>query len=91
MKPKSEASKELYEVLLEQGYPEPFCDLITRNLNTDWTANRMLGYLSYYQGLPQEEIVDEMLSILSDRNRLIQKHELEETNARYNEFLNRGI
>ena len=35
-----------------------------------------------------EEIVDEMLAILSDRNRIMQKHDLEETNARWNEYLN---
>ena len=29
-----------------------------------------------------------MLAILSDRNRIMQKHALEETNARWNEFLN---
>ena len=38
--------------------------------------------------LPLEEIADEMLAILSDRNRIMQKHEMEETNARWNEFLN---
>ena len=38
-----------------------------------------------------EEIVDEMLSILNDRNRIMQKHQMEETNIRYNEFLNTGL
>lgn len=55
----------------------------------DWTAQRMIGYLSHYKKLPMEEIVDEMLAILSDRNRIMQKHELEESNARWNEYLNR--
>jgi hypothetical protein len=35
-----------------------------------------------------EEVVDEMLSILSDRNRIMQKKDLESTNARWNEYLN---
>ena len=56
---------------------------------SDWTAQRMIGYLSHYKKLPMEEIADEMLAILSDRNRIMQKHELEETNARWNEYLNR--
>ena len=80
---------EIYDILLRRGYPEPFCDEITKNLNTDWTAQRMIGYLSHYKKLPMEEIADEMLAILSDRNRIMQKHELEETNARWNEYLNR--
>ena len=89
MKPRSEMSMELYDMMLDRGYPEEFCDLITKNLNTDFTAGRMIGYLSHYKKLPMEEIADEMLAILSDRNRIMQKHELEETNARWNEYLNR--
>ena len=88
MKPRTAKSMELYDILLRRGYPEPFCDEITKNLNTDWTAQRMIGYLSHYKKLPMEEIADEMLAILSDRNRIIQKHELEETNARWNGYLN---
>ena len=58
MKPRTEKSMELYEMMLRRGYPEPFCDQITKNLNTDWTARRMIGYLSYYQKLPMEEVVE---------------------------------
>lgn len=89
MKPRTEKSMELYEVMLKKGYPEPFCEQISLNLNTDWTAQRMLGYLSYFDKLPMEEIADEMLSILSDRNRIMQKHEVEEANAKWNAYLNR--
>lgn len=89
MKPKSEKSIKLYEYMLNKGYPEPFADEVTKNLNTDWTAQRMIGYLSHYKTLPLEEVADEMLAILSDRNRIMQKHELEQTNAAYNEWLNR--
>lgn len=35
-----------------------------------------------------EDVADEMLAILSDRNRIMQKKELESTNARWNEYLN---
>ncbi len=87
MKPKSEKSMELYRLLLRRGYPEPFCDEVTKNLNTDFTAQRMIGYLSHYQKLPLEEVVDEMLAILSDRNRIMQKKQLENANAAYNEYL----
>ena len=49
----------------------------------------MIGYLSHYKKLPMEEIVDEMLAILSDRNRIMQKKEMEATNARWNEIMGR--
>ena len=88
MKPRTEESMKLYRIMLKRGYPEAFCDQVSKNLNTDWTAGRMIGYLSHYNKLPMEEIVDEMLSILSDRNRIMQKKDLEQVNARWNEYLN---
>ena len=91
MKPRSEMSMELYDMMLDRGYPEEFCDLITKNLNTDFTAGRMMSYLSHYQALPLEEIVDEMLSILADRNRIMQKKKLESNNAEWNRFLEEGF
>ena len=91
MKPRSPQSMQLYKMLLSRGYSESFCDLVTKNLNTDFTAGRMMGYLSHYQELPLEEIVDEMLSILADRNRIMQKKQLESNNAEWNRFLEEGF
>lgn len=79
-------SMELYEILLRRGYPKEFCEQITLNLNTDWTAQRMIGYLSHYKKLPMEDVADEMLAILSDRNRIMKKKEMEAVNAKWNEM-----
>ena len=73
MKPRTEISMQLYQMMLERGYLENLCDLVTRNLNTDYTATRMIGYLSHYSHLPDVEVVDEMLAILSDRNAIMRK------------------
>ena len=89
MKPRTAKSMELYDVMLKRGYPKEFCEQITLNLNTDWTATRMLGYLSHYNKLPMEEVADEMLAILSDRNRIMQKHQMEETNMKWNQLMMR--
>ena len=43
MKPRTEISMQLYQMLVERGYPEHLCELVTRNLNTDYTATRMRG------------------------------------------------
>ena len=91
MAPRSEKSMELYRIMLELGYPEVFCNQITQNLNTDFTARRMIGYLSHYKKPPMEEIADEMLAILSDRNRIMRKKELESANALWNEYLAEGF
>ena len=91
MKPRTQKSMELYNTLLNRGFPQEFCEQISLNLNTDWTAQRMLGYLSHYRKLPMAEIVDEMLAILSDRNSIIQKKELEHAQATINKVYREGL
>ena len=91
MKPRTELSMQLYHMLLERGYDKGLCDVITRNLNTDFTAARMIGYLCQYSHLREGEVVDEMLSILSDRNALIKKKETEEAQAKINEMYEYGL
>lgn len=91
MKPRTELSMQLYNMMVERGYPENLCELITRNLNTDYTAARMIGYLSHYSNLPDVEVVDEMLAILSDRNAIIKKKESEQAQAKVNELYRFGL
>ena len=91
MKPRTEISMELYQIMLDRGYPENLCDLVTRNLNTDYTATRMIGYLSHYSYLPELEVVDEMLAILSERNALIQKKDAEQAQEKLNELYRFGL
>lgn len=91
MKPRSEKSMELYRLMERRGYPEEFYDIVTQNLNTDFTARRMIGYLSHYDHPSLEEIADEMLAILSDRNRIMQKKEMESTNAAWNRMRAQGF
>lgn len=91
MKPRTEISMQLYSMMLERGYQENLCELVTRNLNTDYTATRMIGYLSHYSYLPEVEVVDEMLAILSDRNAIIKKKESEQAQAKINEIYRFGL
>lgn len=35
MKPRTQKSMELYNTLLNRGFPQEFCEQISRNLNTD--------------------------------------------------------
>ena len=86
MKPRTEISMQLYNLMMERGYPENLCDLVT-----DYTATRMIGYLSHYSDLPDVEVVDEMLAILSDRNELIKKKESEQAQARISEIYRFGL
>lgn len=56
-----------------------------------WTAQRMIGYPSHYKKLSMEEIADEMLLIISDRKRIMQKKDLEALKGSQNEHLSYGF
>ena len=56
-------------------------------MNTDWTADRMIGYLWHYDKLSMEDVADEVLLIFCDRERIMQKKRSEETNARPNRIM----
>lgn len=88
----SERTNELYKVLLERGYPKEFCaEIAFKNMNTDYTATRMLGYLYRVSDPRIEDLVDEMLAILSDRDAIIQKKEMEHAQAVINEIYRNGL
>ena len=87
----SDESIELYNKLLERGFVQEFCELISKQLNTTWTANRMLGYLRYLPTLREEDIVDEMLEILSDRERIMKKKDAEYYQGKVNELYYFGL
>lgn len=85
----------LYNVMLSKGYPENFVrEVVYRNLNTDFTASRMLGYLAKSDKPSLEDIADEMFAILSDRERITKKKKLEHSmtviNRMYREKDNDG-
>ena len=80
----SERTDELYKILLSKGYPKELCaEIAYKNMNTDYTATRMLGYLYRISNPRIEDLIDEMLAILSDRNAIIQKKELEQAPVSY--------
>lgn len=87
----SAESRELNEVLRRMGYSPEFSLLIAMQLRTTWTANRMLGYLRNTDYMPEEEIVDEMLSILSHRDQIRQKKEAEYYQQKINELYYYGL
>ena len=88
----SEQTKQLYKVLLSKGYHKELCaEIAYKNMNTDYTATRMLGYLYRVTNPRIEDLVDEMLAILSDREAIIQKKELEHAQAVINDMYKNGL
>ena len=88
----SERTDELYKLLLSKGYPKELCaEIAYKNMNTDYTATRMLGYLYRISNLRIEDLIDEMLAILSDRNAIIQKKEVEQAQSVINDVYQNGL
>ena len=73
MDERTQLYQELVRTLKKMGYPEEFGAAIASNLRTDKAMSRMLGYLHNAQPRSAEEIADEMLAIMEDRERWIQK------------------
>ena len=89
---KTERTDELYKFLLTKGYPKELCaEIAYKNLNTDYTATRMLGYLYRYTEPRIEDVIDEMIAILSDREEFIKKKEMEQARAVINEIYRNGL
>ena len=88
----SERTDKLYKILLNKGYPKELCaEIAYKNMNTDYTATRMLGYLYRISNPRIEDLIDEMLAILSDRNAIIQKKELEQAQSVINDVYQNGL
>lgn len=87
-----ERTEELYKLLLSKGYPKEFCaEIAYKNMNTDYTATRMLGYLYRVTDPRIEDLVDEMLAILSARDEIIRKKEMEQAQAVINDIYRNGL
>ncbi len=83
--------RDLVETIVKMGYPEAFGSLIADNLRTEKTMSRMIGYLRHAKPRSAEEIADEMLAIMEDRERWVRKKEAEYSNSKYNELLYYGL
>lgn len=87
-----EKTEKLYRVLLDRGYPKELCaEIAYKYMNTDYTATRMLGYLYRVTEPRVEDLIDEMLAILTDRNELIRKKEAEQAQAAVSELYRNGL
>ena len=82
MKSKTEI---LYELMLRKGYPEEFTRLICAEMNTDFTAERMISYIGGEKHR-LEDVADEMIAIKDLRDRLINKHISEHAQASINKL-----
>ena len=83
--------KELIRTIEKMGYPESFGAAVAGSLGTEKTMARMIRYLKNAKPRSAEEIADEMLAILDDRERWIKKKTAEYYNEKYNELQYYGL
>lgn len=60
--------------LAELGFPAEFAQIVGNELNTEFTSTWMLRYLAAAKPERMEDVADEMLEILSFRDRCVEKH-----------------
>lgn len=83
--------QELVQTIVRMGYPEEFGKAIADSLGTEMTMDRMIRYLGHARPRSAEEIADEMLAIVDDRDRWVKKKANEYYNRKYNELLYYGL
>lgn len=87
MTEREKLKQELITEIVRMGYPQEFGAMLADSLGTEMTMARMLAYLRAASPGSAEEIADEMLAILSDRDRWQEKKINEYYNRKYNEYL----
>ena len=85
------AYRDLIETIVRMGYPEELGKAVAKNLGSEKTMRRMTAYLHSARPRSAEEIVDEMLAIMEDRDRWVRKKSAEYYNRKYNELLYYGL
>ena len=85
------AYAELLTTLAAIGIPEEVGKYIAQNLHSERSIRRMIGYVRNAHPTTMEEIADEMLAIMEDRKSWIRKKEAQESNAKYNAWLNSDL
>ena len=91
MDKREQIHRDLVRTIVRMGYPKEFGIVIADNLRTEKTMSRMIGYLNQENPRSANEIADEMLAIMEDRERWIQKKTAEYYNGKYNELLWYGL
>ena len=91
MDERAKTAAQLIYILKVMGYPEDFGKAIASQLRTEKAMRRMIGYLRQAKPKHPEEIVDEMLAIMEEREAWIRKKSAEYYNQKYNETLLRGF
>ncbi len=68
-------SKAVFDRMIRLGFQKEFAMIVSNEMCTNYTSKRMCGYLDAAAPRSMEEVADEMLIILEERDRYKEKIE----------------
>lgn len=83
------AWRALAEAVAELGYPQEFAEVLAGELGGEQSMLRMASYLRQARPATPEQIADEMLTIVAERERWVERKMSERANASLTAFYNR--
>ncbi|MBR3224236.1 MAG: hypothetical protein IKF78_02825 [Atopobiaceae bacterium] len=86
---REQAYLDLADAITQLGYPEEFAQVLASELRSESAMRRMASYVRNAQPQSPEQIADEMLTIVEQRNRWVEKKMSEHANASITAFYNR--
>ena len=86
---REQAYLELAHEIVQLGYPEEFAQVLASELRSESAMRRMASYVRNAQPQSPEQIADEMLTIVEQRRRWVEKKMSEHANASITAFYNR--
>ena len=87
----NEYSSKVYDLMLQNGYPTDFSFMVASEMRTEFTSMRMCGYISKVGRVHMEQLADEMMAIINDRDRIRDKHINEYAQGKINEMYRNGL
>ena len=87
--PHDDAYGDLLAAVTAIGYPQDLATVLADELRGEKSMRRMAAYLRAARPKTMEEIADEMLAIIEQRDAWVKKKITERAQSSFNEFLNR--
>ncbi len=84
-----DAYEELQAAVAVCGYPLDLADVLANELRGEKSMRRMAAYLRVARPKTMEEIADEMIAIIEQRDAWVRKKLSERAQSSFNEFMNR--
>jgi hypothetical protein len=86
---REDAREQLVDAILQLGYPAEFGVVLAEELRSEQAMRRMASYLRQAQPQSPEEIADEMLAIVAQRDSWVERKISEHAQASVTAFYNR--